>query len=245
MKEALIAAAVYGEGNSSVQSNPEAIDVFQGFQSILRQLLPQSIGFQRLTVRAPEIVMMTNTGVFPIDAISGGVSAIMELAWQVFLRARLVKRFVVCIDEPENHLHPELQRLLLPRMVQAFPNVQFVVSTHSPFIVSSVADASVYVLRFSEVNMVESELLDMANRAGSAGEVLREVLGVSTTIPVWAEVRLQEIVERYSHQNLTAEALQLMREELHDLGLDEVTPEVVANVFRRTKPQDDQVNKTS
>jgi hypothetical protein len=235
MKEALIAAAIYGEGNSSVEPNPEASLVFIEFQEILSRLLPPSMGFQRLYIKSPEVVVVTNTGAFPIDAISGGVSTIMELAWQIFLRARLVNAFVVCIDEPENHLHPALQRVLLPRLLEAFPNVQFVISTHSPSIVSSVADSTVYVLRFDERGRVRSLALDLQNRAGTANEILRDVLGVTTSMPEWAEDRLRGIVSRYADADLTAESLQAMRDELSSLGLDEVTPAAVVELFRRSK----------
>lgn len=44
---------------------------------------------------------------------------------------------VVLIDEVDLHLHPEWQRDFLPKLVDAFPNIQFVVTTHSPFIIQS------------------------------------------------------------------------------------------------------------
>lgn len=239
LKEALIAAAIYGEGNSSVVPNPEAQDVFEGFQKVLRKLLPPSIGFNKLYIRSPEVVVSTATGDFALDAVSGGVSAIMELAWQIFLRARNTERFVVCIDEPENHLHPELQRTLLPQLVAAFPNVQFVVSTHSPFIVGSVPDSAVYVLRFDQSGKVHSEQLDMENKAGSASEVLLDVLGMQTTLPAWAEAKLDAIVEKYTRQPVSREALEAMRIELGDAGLASMTPKAISEVFQRTKRPDE------
>ncbi|MBP7722945.1 MAG: AAA family ATPase, partial [Alphaproteobacteria bacterium] len=42
------------------------------------------------------------------------------------------------IDEVENHLHPSMQRQVLGDFLEAFPNVCFIVSTHSPLIVGSV-----------------------------------------------------------------------------------------------------------
>ncbi|MFL1399228.1 AAA family ATPase, partial [Acinetobacter baumannii] len=61
--------------------------------------------------------------------------SIIDLAWQIFLYSHDKDEFVVTIDEPENHLHPSMQRSLLNDFVKAFPKAQFIVVTHSPFIV--------------------------------------------------------------------------------------------------------------
>lgn len=54
---------------------------------------------------------------------------------------------VVLIDELELHLHPALQRAILPRLRGVFPKAQFIVSTHSPQVVSSVRAENVRLLR--------------------------------------------------------------------------------------------------
>jgi predicted ATP-binding protein involved in virulence len=48
-------------------------------------------------------------------------------------------RGIVLIDEIDLHLHPKWQRQILPKLMTLFPNVQFVVTTHSPFVVQSVS----------------------------------------------------------------------------------------------------------
>jgi len=52
---------------------------------------------------------------------------------------------ILIIDEAENHLHPKWQKTFLRDIISIFPNLQIIVTTHSPFIVSSVKDARVYV----------------------------------------------------------------------------------------------------
>lgn len=56
------------------------------------------------------------------------------------------KEGVVLIDEIETHLHLELQRTILPSLIKLFPRVQFIISTHSPYVVTSVSNALVYDL---------------------------------------------------------------------------------------------------
>jgi len=54
-------------------------------------------------------------------------------------------RFVL-IDEIETHLHLELQRMVFPILTELFPKIQFIVSSHSPFILSSLKNAVIYDL---------------------------------------------------------------------------------------------------
>ena len=53
---------------------------------------------------------------------------------------------VVLIDEVETHLHLALQKSILPFLTEMFPNLQFIVTTHSPFVVNSLEDAVIYDL---------------------------------------------------------------------------------------------------
>ncbi|MCE0555090.1 hypothetical protein LQK80_34835 [Bacillus thuringiensis] len=47
MKSTLISLALFGEGNSHVNENKEALDLFLGFIEILKVLLPPTLGFKR------------------------------------------------------------------------------------------------------------------------------------------------------------------------------------------------------
>ncbi|HXM40547.1 MAG TPA: AAA family ATPase [Bryobacteraceae bacterium] len=44
---------------------------------------------------------------------------------------------IVLIDEIDLHLHPSLQRALIPRLRKSFPNVQWIVTTHSPLVLAN------------------------------------------------------------------------------------------------------------
>ena len=52
---------------------------------------------------------------------------------------------LIFIDEAENHLHPKWQKVFLNNLLEIFPNIQIIITTHSPFIVSSVENARIYV----------------------------------------------------------------------------------------------------
>lgn len=53
---------------------------------------------------------------------------------------------IVLIDEIETHLHLELQKNILPILTKLFPNLQFIITSHSPFVLSSLDHAVIYDL---------------------------------------------------------------------------------------------------
>jgi hypothetical protein len=230
LKEALISLAVFGPGNEVVSPNPEYARTFRGFQEILRIVLPPKLGFERLHIEMPDVVLHTATGNFSLDAVSGGVSSILDLAWQIYMYSTEHPEFAVVIDEPENHLHPELQQTLMPALLEAFPGAQFIIATHNPFMVTSVPDSNVYVLRFGDDRRVVSELLDTVNKAGTSNETLRDVLGLDYTLPLWASKALEEITARYSELELSSENLRNLAADLRQLGLSEALPDTVDRI---------------
>jgi Leucine-rich repeat (LRR) protein/predicted ATP-binding protein involved in virulence len=60
---------------------------------------------------------------------------------------------IIVIDEIANYLHPKWQRNILKALVESFPNVQFIVTTHSPLVISNVEEEkmSVYLVDKAEV----------------------------------------------------------------------------------------------
>ena len=94
------------------------------------------------------------------------------------------------IDEPENHLHPSLQRALLPGLVKAFPQAQFIAATHNPFVVTSVQESNVVVLDFVDGRVESTQLKDEeVDRSATVNQVLTDVLGVPFPAPLWVEHR--------------------------------------------------------
>lgn len=237
MKEAIISMATFGPGNANVQGNPALAKLFSDFKSILEKVLPPTIGFKDISIRIPDIVLITDSGEFVIDAASGGLMSIIDLSWQIFLFSQNKERFTVTIDEPENHLHPTMQRSILGRLSDAFPNAQFIVVTHSPFVVSSVRDSAVYALKYVEEsstegaefskNRVASMRLDLDKKASTANEILRDVLGVPVTLPEWAEKDLKNITTEFCNKPITENNIHALRVALNDAGLSEYLPDAL------------------
>lgn len=243
MKTTLLGWMVNGYGVRSatktiMPSDPQQIKNFEGFRDVLRLILPQTLGFEDLEVRDYEIVFSCNGGAdeFLLETASGGISALIDIAWQIYMFDTDKKEpFAVVIDEVENHLHPSMQRTLLPSLLRAFPHAKFIVSTHSPLIVTSVEDSYVYALKYSHSKKVSSYLLDFKTEVKNAVDVLDEVLGVSTTLPAWAVGKLAAILQKHTDSDPTVESLAELRSELDAAGLGRLFPQAIGEIAEARK----------
>lgn len=89
---------------------------------------------------------------YGFDTLSDGYSSVLNIIMDLIIRMESKKREIydmqgiVIIDEIETHLHLGLQKKILPFLTEFFPNIQFIVSTHSPFVLNSLDDAVIYDL---------------------------------------------------------------------------------------------------
>ena len=106
--------------------------------------------------RQPQRMILTMHGTrLDVAQLSDGEKCLLAMAGDLGRRMvvaapkspdPLAQPAVVLIDEIELHLHPGLQRQILPRLREVFPRVQFVVSTHSPQVLASVRGEDVRVI---------------------------------------------------------------------------------------------------
>lgn len=118
---------------------------------------------------------------------------------------------IVLIDEVELHLHPRWQRTLIPNLERAFPNLQFIITTHSPQVLSLVPREQVKILR--DFQIVE----DPPHTLGrDSNAILYEVMGVEQYPPFAAEkVRT---VARLIDDERWAEAREALAEPAREFG---------------------------
>ena len=89
---------------------------------------------------------------YTLQQLSSGFQAVMAIFADILIKVKLMGltpenvEGVVLIDEIDAHLHLSLQQKILPFLKQSFPKIQFIASSHSPFIVSSINDAVIWDL---------------------------------------------------------------------------------------------------
>ena len=89
---------------------------------------------------------------YGFDKLSDGYSSVLNIVMDLILRMENKRRSaydvdgIVLIDEIETHLHIELQKKIMPFLINFFPKIQFIITTHSPFVLSSIDNTVVYDL---------------------------------------------------------------------------------------------------
>lgn len=94
---------------------------------------------------------------FGFNELSDGYSSVIYIVSDLILRmdrnwlledkiSEYNYQGIVLIDELETHLHIELQKKILPFLTEFFPRIQFIVTTHSPYILNSISNAKAYDL---------------------------------------------------------------------------------------------------
>ena len=94
---------------------------------------------------------------FGFDQLSDGYSAAIQIVADLILRmeqnwlkqgalSTYDTEGIVLIDELETHLHIALQKKILPFLTAFFPRIQFIVTTHSPYILNSIEECVIYDL---------------------------------------------------------------------------------------------------
>ena len=121
----------------------------------------------------------------PVSLLSDGykctISLIADIAYRMaILNPQLLDKVltetegIVLIDEIDLHLHPSWQKRILKDLMEVFPKVQFIVSTHAPEVINSVKQESIVVLSHNTVMPAMNETYGK-----DANTILREVMEVS------------------------------------------------------------------
>jgi hypothetical protein len=80
---------------------------------------------------------------------------------------------------------------------------------------------------------VSSIKLDNVNKAGSASEILRDVLGIPVTLPEWAENELRSIASRFTIKEINPQNIEILRQQLNESGLGEYYPEALKQIVEQ------------
>jgi AAA15 family ATPase/GTPase len=101
-------------------------------------------------------ICQKNKPPYTFQTLSAGYRAIFDIYAELIMRTEYFKLApseltgVVFIDEIDSHLHVSLQRLILPFFASSFPQIQFIVTTHSPFVIMSTPDTIIFDLAKNE-----------------------------------------------------------------------------------------------
>ena len=175
---------------------------FENFENILRELYQDPTLGLIFNYKDYSFVIKTNGKAFKFNQMSDGFTAAIDIIADLILKMQggdsltysYLKPGIVLIDEIETHLHLELQRLVLPILTKIFPNIQFIVTTHSPFVLNSLENAVAYDL---EHRKIIDELTEYSYESLAEG-----YFGVKTDSS-YMEMRLKSLRNLLEKETLT------------------------------------------
>ncbi|WP_249554890.1 AAA family ATPase [Shewanella sp. 8A] len=156
-------------------------------------LLNEGFSFKKVIAASNEIMIDSPSGEIYYEYLSSGFKSCLSIIFGIIKDIEL--RFkspcikadefdgVILIDELELHLHPEWQAKIASILVDVFPKIQFIASTHSPHIIQNAKPNEIIALALNEGDVYRRQL-----NGGSYGfqgwtveEVLTDVMGMSDT----------------------------------------------------------------
>lgn len=137
-------------------------------------------GFRNLRVQESPLKLLVDKDghTFNLSQLSDGERSFLALVCDLGRRLALANpelsnpllgAGVVLIDELELHLHPKWQREVRDKLLATFPNVQFVATTHSPFIIQSLKPGEL-------INLDPEEFAEYSDK--SIEDISENVMGV-------------------------------------------------------------------
>lgn len=139
---------------------------------------------------------------------------------------------ILLIDEIDLHLHPKWQRRIVDDLKRTFPKVQFIASTHSPFVVQSLEPGELRILKKhgrvidEEIVTTDQELIPLQYADESIEDVIEYIMGIP--LPQWSKRKkeMYDAANEYFHvlstlekPNISNEQVQLLKQKLDELSL--------------------------
>ncbi|UMR31059.1 AAA family ATPase [Massilia sp. MB5] len=143
-------------------------------------------------------------------------------------------RGVVLIDEIDMHLHPSWQQQILQNLTDAFPNIQFIVTTHSPQVLTTVKPESIRALAWQDGKIVVRSDFEFSEGA-EAQVVLEEIFQTMARPDIQIVKDLKEYLELVSNNSWDSPRALELRSELDAWGHGHETALLKADVDIRLK----------
>lgn len=143
----------FARDDSDVETVKSVDEWFERFENILKKIFNDpnvKLEFDKKNFNFH--VIQDNRQKFDLTTLSDGYSAVLSIVTELILRMERNNgkaydmQGIVLIDEIETHLHISLQKIVLPILIEFFPKIQFIVTTHSPFVLNSVENVVIYDL---------------------------------------------------------------------------------------------------
>ncbi|MBX8468555.1 AAA family ATPase [Pseudomonas sp. RIT778] len=214
-------------GKATFDVKDDFLNPVKAVQYAVNSMLESQTGWRNLAYSsefADLVLEHPIHGVLKVSQLSDGIRNIVALAADIAYRcvklnphlgsaASYQSRGVVLIDEVDMHLHPAWQQTVIPDLLNAFPKIQFIVTTHSPQVLTSVPAHCIRVLQTVSdegIRRITVSNVDQQTQGVASSQVLAHVMDIDPT-PNNEPARNLSLYKGLIQQNLheTAEGLEL------------------------------------
>ncbi len=186
--------------------------------------------FSKLDIENKKLTIYKGKQNIELNWLSNGEKSLLALT--IDLACRLVIAYsnssnplqeegLVLIDEIELHLHPAWQRIIIQRLTETFPNCQFIVTTHSPQVLSNIQPECIHILALEDSNVVVKRPERSFGR--DSNRILEDIMGVPKR-PEAIEAKILELF-RVIHDGELDQAKGMIQDLATEIGMDE--PELI------------------
>ena len=206
---------------------------FEDFEGMMRQIYQDNNLSLEFNYRDYSFKICTEGKKFKFTEVSDGFAAVLDIVADLILKMQddnsltrsYQKEGIVLIDEIETHLHLALQKVIMPLLTKVFPNIQFIITTHSPFVLSSMPNAVAYDLEHQEV---------LDNLTEYSYESLAEGYFGVRTQSSYAEMQLETFKKLLSKEKLSdAEKVEIKQLKSDFENITEVVSPLIVGEFRQ------------
>lgn len=207
------------EKNNLDISNNEFTVIRKSIQQAVNHIVEKNTGWKDIVYkkRAETIVAQNETfGELSLMQLSDGIRNMIGLVADIAYRAVKLNPHlenapkqtpgIVLIDEVDMHLHPKWQQTVLTDLTKAFPNIQFIVTTHSPQVLSTVKKEQIRILGENVVSTPSTHSF-----GEDSSVLLAELMNVSPLPPleiVEKRKEYQRLIEDREYESPRAKQLQ-------------------------------------
>jgi predicted ATP-binding protein involved in virulence len=180
--------------------------LLDAFTKVVQQMTPGMKVEFKINAKAKQVDVETDSGAVSLELLSQGTQSI--IGWAGIMLQRIFEiqgkdsgfekaNAVVFMDEVDAHLHPGWQQTLMGELRELFPNVQFIATTHSPLIVSSLEPQQVVSLdRVVDTGKVRARRATEDPREMGADELLvSPIFGLRSTLAQSTTHKIQQYSE--------------------------------------------------
>lgn len=196
-------------------------------------------GYSNLRIELnPSRMLLTNSeGIdLQIDQLSGGYKAVLSVVADIAKRLAMANPYsknpleeeaVILIDELDLHLHPKWQKTIVDDLKRTFPNCQFIISTHSPFIIQALSANELY-----DISKMQYAGEQGSYNGWSIEAIQEQMMGVEKKTLVYNEL-IRQFTEAVDSENydtaksLYVQLLEMLHPDSHERKIIDLDMEMI------------------